>query len=45
MLIIIHFSLRVGPDLDLDLEALVMRGINMEYRGGTSLLYKVTNNH
>ena len=42
MLIITQFSLRVGPDLDLDLEALVMRGINMEYRGGTSLIYKVT---
>ena len=41
-MIITQFSLRVGPDLDLDLEALVMRGINMEYRGGTSLIYKVT---
>ena len=43
MLIIMNFSVRVGPDLCLDLAALVMRGINMEYKGGSSLIYKVTN--
>ena len=36
-----NFRLRVGADLSLDLEGLVMRGINMEYKGGTSLIYKV----
>lgn len=34
-------TFKVGADLSLDLEGLVMRGINMEYKGGTSLIYKI----
>merc|ERR1719219_1741604 len=34
-------TFQVGPDLRLELEGLVMRGINMQYRGGNSLTYKI----
>jgi len=34
-------TFNVGPGLFLDLDALVMRGINMEYNGGQKLRYKI----
>ena len=44
MSVIINFLVRLGTDLSLDLGGLVMRGINMEYKGGPKLRYKVRHN-
>ena len=45
MLRIMNFRVRLGTDLSLDLEGLVLRGINMEYKGGPKLRYKVRLNY